>query len=138
MANTKRTGKSTTFTLGGTSIGNIKEISGPSMTRDQIDVTDFSSPGGYREYIPALRDAGEVTMTITYNPSSSADLALRSNFESDNVVACQINLAGSNTYLNFSGSVSSMGLTIPLDDVITQEIGVRVSGQVTVSGSTWS
>jgi predicted secreted protein len=137
---TKKTGKNTTLTFGGTLIGNIKDISGPSMQKDFIDVTDMSSPGNYREFIGGLRDPGEIQFTIHMSPSSSADLALRNNFDSDDddIVATSINLAGTGTTLSFSSSVAGLGHNIPLEEAISMDVTLRVSGPVTVSGSLWS
>lgn len=137
---TKRSGKSTTLTFDSVNIGQITDISGPSLSKNFIDATSFDSAGSYREFIGGLRDPGEVSLTVILNPSSSTDNKLRSNFDldTDENKVVSIDLAGSGTSLDFSGSISALGHTIPLDDLITQEVTIRVSGPVTVNGSAWT
>ena len=137
---TRRTGKGSTLTLDGVQLGQITDLSGPSITKEQIEVTNFASPGSYREFIGGLRDAGQMDITLQMNPSSSTDNKIRSNFDldTDETKAISINLAGSGTTLNFSGSVFAMNHSIPLNDVISMDCTLRISGPVTVSGAAWS
>lgn len=44
---------------------------GPSYTQDQLDVTDSSSPSGFREFIGGLMDAGEVSGELHFDPSNA-------------------------------------------------------------------
>ena len=140
MSSTKRSGKNTTFTFQNQVIGQIVDIIGPNQTKTQIDCTTLDSPGSYREFIGGLRDGGQLDLTLILNPSSSTDNLLRSNFElnSDEAKVCSINLAGSGTTLNFSGSVFAMSHAIPLDDYISMDCTIRVSSPIIVSGSAWS
>ena len=41
-------------------VAEIVELTPPSMSRDEIDVTSHQSSDGYREFISGLRDGGEV------------------------------------------------------------------------------
>jgi hypothetical protein len=51
-----------------TELAQVKDISGPSMSRDTIDVTNHQSPSGFAEFLAGLADGGEVTFTIEYDP----------------------------------------------------------------------
>ncbi|KKL29023.1 hypothetical protein LCGC14_2369280 [marine sediment metagenome] len=53
-----------------TTVAEVTDISGPSMTLDPIDVTSHDSTAAYREFIGGLLDAGEVTLTINYVPTA--------------------------------------------------------------------
>ena len=52
-----------------TKLAQVKDISGPSITRDTIDVTNHGSPSGYSEFLASLKDGGEVTFDIEYDPA---------------------------------------------------------------------
>jgi len=56
-------------------IGNLTSIGGIEITADTIDVTTLSSDGGYREFIGAFKDAGEVTLEGYFDPESSSNQA---------------------------------------------------------------
>lgn len=49
----------------------IGDIMGPKMKADTIDVTTHDSTGGYKEYIPSLKDAQEITFPIKLDPNLS-------------------------------------------------------------------
>lgn len=59
-------------TDGGTNWNNFAEPIGvavPEISQDYIDVTNLDSTGGFREYIPGLKDAGELTFEFNYTPA---------------------------------------------------------------------
>lgn len=47
-------------------IPECKSVSVPSSEQDYVDVTSLDSPDGYREYIPGLKDMGEISLTVGY------------------------------------------------------------------------
>ena len=61
-------GNSETPTEEFTKVAQVKDIKGPSMSRDTIDVTNHQSPGGYGEFLASFADGGEVTFTVEYDP----------------------------------------------------------------------
>src|SRR5436190_11500845 len=55
----------------GTTIGEVTDLSGPEISRDNIEVTHHQSPSAYREFMKGLKDAGEFSCTINYIPTNS-------------------------------------------------------------------
>lgn len=55
------------------SIPKAKGVGIPKKSKDFKDVTNLDSPNGYREFIPGLKDAGEVTIACIYTPDGYAD-----------------------------------------------------------------
>jgi len=51
-------------------IAEINSITGPSMSRDTIDVTSLSSTGGYREFIGGFRNPGTVQLSMNFHRSN--------------------------------------------------------------------
>ena len=115
-----------------TTIAEINSISGPNKTRSTIDVTSLDSTGGYREFITSFRDAGEVTLEMNFTRDGYEDM--NTDFESDTIVEYRITLPDTgNTILDFTGYVTALGSSIPLDDKVTASVTIKISGQVTLT-----
>ena len=110
----------------------IRSISGPDATRETVDVTTLDSAGGYREFIGSLRDGGSISLGMLFNKSSYADM--KSDFESDTLQEYQIVLPDTgNTTFEFSGLVTDLPMEIPLDDVVTADVTIKISGETEMS-----
>jgi len=117
-----------------TAIAEINSINGPSMSRDTIDVTSLDSTGGYREFIAGFRDGGEITLNMNFTVAGYD--ALKDDFESETRVDYKIVLdeGGTNeTSFDFEGLVTSLGLSVPMDDKVTTDVTIKISGQVTMT-----
>lgn len=57
-------------------IAEVRDVSFPSTEADEHEVTHLKSPDRYKEFISGLRDGGECTATINYDPGSASDLLL--------------------------------------------------------------
>lgn len=116
------------------SLAEIKNISGPTMSRETIDATNFSSTGGYREFIAGFRDAGTVNFTMHFVRSDYE--IMKTDFESDDLQNYEIVLPDDEkTSLEFQGLVTELPLDIP-EQIVTCSVTIKISGQVTVnSGS---
>jgi len=118
-----------------TPIARVMSISGPSMSREMIDITTFDSTDGYREFIPSLRDGGEVSFDMLFTrPGYDALLA---DFESDTAGSYQIIFPDDEkTSVSFSGYVTAVPFEDTMDDAIKCSCTIKVSGPVTTdSGS---
>lgn len=51
-------------------IANVTSISPASLSRDTYDVTAHDSTDGWREFIGGLKDGGEVSIDVNYNPGT--------------------------------------------------------------------
>lgn len=110
-------------------IAEINSITGPSMSRDTIDVTSLSSVAGYREFIGGFRNPGTVQLSMNFI-RSNYDL-FKTDFESSVVKNYRIVLPDTeNTIVEFVGLVTELPLTIPADDKITMDITIQISGAV--------
>ena len=118
-------------------IAEINSISGPSMSRDTIDVTSLDSTGGYREFIGGFRDSG--TLQLTMNFSQSTFELMKTDFESDTNQNYEIVLPDTaTTTLEFVGLVTELPLEITADDKITSSVTLKITGQVTVNSGSGS
>jgi len=116
-------------------ISEINSISGPSKTRDTIDVTSLDSTDGYREFITGFRDAGTVQLNMNFT-RASFDI-MNDDFEDDDPQNYEIMLPDAeNTSFEFEAFVTEVPLEIPTDDKITLSVTLKITGPVdTESGS---
>ena len=116
-------------------IAEVGSISGPTMTREFIDVTSLDSTGGYREFIAGFRDGG--TISLTMNFTYATYLIMKNDFESDVAQNYEIVLPDKDEdgdYLyssfEFEGLVTELPLEIPTDDKVTANVTIKINGFV--------
>jgi len=118
-------------------LAEINSISGPTKSRDTIDVTSLDSTGGYREFIGGFRDGGTVTLPMNFT-RDTYDL-MNDDFESDVIQNYEIYLPDAeNTSFEFEGLVTELGLAVPMDDKITADVTIKVSGKVVINSGSGS
>lgn len=118
-----------------TTIAQIKDGPvGPSLDRTMIDVTSKDSTSRYREFLAGLRDGGEVTFTIGYDPAGTTHAQLLTDFGSDTAASWRVAFADSDTWAAvFSAFVKSFQPTGPLDDELTADVTLKITGVVTMT-----
>ena len=132
MASNAFSGIGTTLQMGAETIAEINSISGPNMSRDQIDVTSLDSTSGYREFIAGFRDGGELQLNMNFTRDSYDDFLAA--FQDDAYKAFTIVLpdTGATTF-TFNGWVTGLGMAVPLDDKVTSDVTIKISGLVTMA-----
>lgn len=115
-------------------IGEVIDPGSLNMSRDTVDATHTQSGGRYREFISALRDAGEFTTTIALVPGGTAHANLISDFENDTAVAYRFAFNDTpQTRWYFNAFVTSLAETAPLDDRMTVAVTLKITGQPSLS-----
>jgi hypothetical protein len=119
-----------------TTIAEVKDITGPGVTLDVIDVTNQDSPGGYEEIIPSIRRAGEVDFDVNFDPASGThDGATGLLYLANNKVKrgwrLQLNDTGG-SYWSFDGYVVAFQTKSPVAGVLSGTTKIRVTGQPTI------
>ena len=115
-----------------TAIAEVNSITGPNKTRDSIDVTSLDSTGGYREFIAGFRDPGEVTLNMNFTRDGYDQM--NDDFEDDDTHNYQIVLSDTGqTTFEFAALVTSLGMAIPMDDKVTADVTLKISGQITMT-----
>ena len=115
-----------------TPIAEILTITGPTMNRDQLDVTNQGSTGGFREFINGLINLGSLSFSINYIPTAAthdAATGLLDVFESGEVR--EFNLVfpdGGNTTWVLRGIVNGFEVSVPVDAQLTADITIVLTG----------
>jgi tail tube protein len=113
----------------------VKSITPPSMTVDQVEVTHMQSPNRFREFISGLLDGGEVSFEMNFIPGNVSDDRL---FELLNLPtgvtrrrAMRISYPNGVTW-SFNGEVTGYEPDVPFDDAMTATVTVKVSGAIAI------
>jgi predicted secreted protein len=120
-------------------IANVMDISGPEYTLDTEEVTSHSSTGGYKEYLPTLKDGGNVSFDMLFiNDATQASLwdAYEAREVTDFKIIFPITDETLDDTIDFSGIVTSIGINAPVSGTLRRNVTIKVTGQATWSGAT--
>lgn len=114
-------------------IAEVKDITGPGVSLDVIDVTNQDSAGGYEEVIPSIRRAGEVDFDVNFNPANgthdgTTGLLYLANNKVKRGWRLQLQDTGSH-YWAFDAYVVSFQTKAPVAGVLAGTTKLRVTGQ---------
>lgn len=110
-------------------------IAMPGISTDLVDVTTNSSPNGFREKIPGLKDGGEVTFTLNYHDDEDTHQALWDAQQASALVPFQVALPqfATNNLYDFDAYVTGLPLATPTDAQITQDVTLTITGNIVKS-----
>jgi len=120
-----------------TSVAQVRDINGPNMSRDTVEVTSRDSAGQAKEYLAGLLENGEVTFDLVYDPdsqthSASASGGLITLLAAGTLNNFRVSFADTTaTTATFAGLVTCSQPTMPLDGAQTASVTIKVSGQIT-------
>jgi len=108
-------------------VGKLRNISGPGVSGTDVDTTCMDGATNYRTFIGGLLDPGEVTAGLVYDPADTTQTRL-ARWMGNRYVATWIVTHGSTTTTEtFTGYVKGLSREIPLDDVITADVTIKVT-----------
>lgn len=111
-----------------TAIANVTNIGGPELERETHDVTAHDSPDGWREFIGGLKDGGEVTLELNYDPSDHDVLV--ADFEDDNPRNYRLTWPnGIGDPWTFKAIMNGFSPEAPVDGKLSCEVKFKVSGK---------
>ncbi|HEY5836174.1 phage tail tube protein [Streptomyces sp.] len=115
-----------------TAIADPTGISGPGLSRETLDVTSHDSPDGWMEFVGGLKDGGEVSIDVNYQPSEHDQLV--DDFDDTEPRNYQLVFPdpGQTTW-SFAGIMTGFEPDAPYDDKLTATITFKVSGKPTIS-----
>jgi hypothetical protein len=115
----------------------IIKLGGPGQKADMKEVTNMSSPSGFKEFVAGLRAGGTITFEGNYIPKDATQLNSQADFAAGTLSAWCLNLPGipgaTNTCIwMFSGYVSDLTPAYPVDDRITVTGTIQITGKPVV------
>ncbi len=116
-----------------TTIAEVKDITPPQFSRETIDVTNHSSPGGWEEVIASIKRSGNVSFDCNWIPNSPThDFAsgLGADFQSGVNRHWRIVFpAAAGITWTFSGFITAFNPAAPVLGVLGLSITIKVTGQ---------
>ena len=126
----------TTLKKGTATIANLTSIDGVGVSSDTIETTNLSTEGGYRTFVTSLKDAGEVSISGHFDFTSHDPLL--ADFEDGSVDVYTIEFPDMGvthgTQWTFSAVVSAFSTSVELEDLISFEATLKVSGKPSLIG----
>ncbi|MDX3550984.1 phage tail tube protein [Streptomyces europaeiscabiei] len=114
-----------------TAIAKVTNVGGPEIERETYDVTAHDSLDGWREFIGGLKDGGEVSIEVNYDPRVHDDLV--ADFEDTEPRNYKI------TFPNGIGEwavkliLTGFSQEAPVDDKLSAELTFKVSGKPAIT-----
>ncbi len=113
-----------------TAVADITSIDVLDVSVDNIDMTTHGSTGGWREFEASLKDGGEISADINYDPSIHGTLWSALGTEKN----WQITLTDSGAAtVTFAAFINGFKATAPYDDKLGATITLKVTGAVTIT-----
>ncbi len=121
-------------------LAEVYNITPPSATADQVDVTHMQSPDRRREFIAGLIDGGEASFEMNWIPGSDADEELNAilDAEADERRRTWRIIYPNNVVHTFDADLTGYEPAVPTDDKMTATVTLKVTGVVTRENLTTS
>lgn len=120
-----------------TTIAEVRDISGPSLSLDTEDTTSHSSTGGWEDAVGTILRSGEVTFDIGYQPSETTHNATTGLLaDMRNRVRRNFQLVfpdASSTTWSFTALVTGFQPGAPVGGSLTASITLKPVGQPTLA-----
>lgn len=116
-------------------IANVTNIGGPDRSRETIDVTAHDSPGQWMEFIGGLKDGGEISLDINYDPAEATH-DIDDDFDDDVPrnyrVVILPDTEDEHTW-SFKGIMTELSDEFAYDDKMARTMTIKVSGKPTLA-----
>lgn len=133
----KSTSVGTKLLVNGKVVGGLKSINGVEITADTTDVSDLGNTDGYREKLPGFKDAGEVSASGFLDGEDEGQEACYTLMNSGEVVDCSIVFPSKiGKTWKFKAGVTKFSTNADLEDAVTFDISLAVSGKPTLAATT--
>jgi predicted secreted protein len=114
-------------------IAQVRDISGPSIERESIDVSHRDTTNNWRKFKKGFKNGGEVTFDIVFDPDvathGSGATGLWSDLLDDTTIhTWQLDFAGAGT-ASFAGFVQNYEPENPFDDAQMASLTIKVDGE---------
>lgn len=115
-----------------TTVGEVKDITGPGLTADLVEVTNMDSPSFFKEWLAVLKDGGEVTFDINYVQTSTTQAQLVTDYGNRTRRNFQIvTTHASPKTIAFAAFITNLGHTFPVQDAVKRAVTLKITGAVT-------
>lgn len=134
---TKYSAFGTLLKRAGTTIAQVKSISGPGLSLDTEDVTSHDSTGGWEEVVGTILRSGEVSFEIVYDPNAATHKYAVGGLLSDLVLKTAVSYtlvfpSVATVTWTFNAFVVGFEPGAPADGALTASVTLKITGQPTL------
>lgn len=113
-------------------IAGIRDMSGPGVSGDVVDVTTHDSPSAFREFLKTVIDPGEVSFDLVFDPE---DTEGQGKLEDESVARTfdlyQVMYNTTNSKIwEFNACVTQLEPNQPVEGEISASISMKLSGTI--------
>jgi hypothetical protein len=108
-----------------TEIAELLDLTLPSATQPSVDATHMQSPDNYMEKIAALKEPGEYPFSMNFNATQYETV-----FNLQGTAKWWKVTTPGLDYWKFPGFISELGGEMPVNDRITADVVVTISGAI--------
>lgn len=113
-----------------TPVADITTIDVLDVDVDSTDVSSHDSTGQWREFVAGMKDGGELSLELNYDPAVHGTLFTAVGVEK----SWQITLTDSGAAtVTFAGFINGFQSQAPYDDKLAATVTIKVSGAVTIT-----
>ena len=107
-------------------VANVTEVGVLDVSVDTLETTTHGSAGQWRTFVSGLKDGGELRMSINYDPTTHNEIYSEIG-QDDTKFRVSLPDTGAAT-VSFDGVITGWSSSAPMDDLLTAEITIKVSG----------
>lgn len=111
-----------------TTVGRIRDVTPPELSRDTVDTSDMETEDRWRTYIGAMKDAGELSFEMTFDPGSAETTAFMGDLNDDIANYYKLQFPDASEW-GFSALLTGFGATVPVADKMATTIKYKLSGK---------
>jgi len=115
-------------------VANVTTIGGPELSREVIDVTSHDSQDAYQEFVGGLKNGGEVSLEINYDPRVHDSLAADLDDSEPRTYRIVWPVTPAATW-EFKAVMTQFSPEAAHDDKLTAEVTFQVSGKPNLSAA---
>ena len=119
------------FNVSWLDVAGVRDISGPSMSADTTNVTTHDSPNAWREFVKTLKDGGEITFDLVFDPEETLGQAtLLSALQAQTSASYRLVFPSTNTETwEVTGFVTGFEPSQPVEGEISASVTIKLTGE---------
>jgi len=133
---TKYSAFGTALVKGGDEIANVRNISGPALSLDVVDVTTHDSTDAWEEVVATILRTGQVTLELVFDAGDLSHIDLLGGLVGKEFDDFEIWFPDDDfTSFQFVAFVVGFNPSTPHDGAITASLALKVTGVPVLDGS---
>lgn len=120
-----------TISIDSTPIEEVRDISGPEFSTDEVDVTSHDSPDYGEEVLPTIKRWGSISFPMNLAAGAAGQSALADAWEDRSSNAYVVTLTNGASF-SFNGFVTAFGVSASVGDVNMVNVTIRPDSAPTI------